>query len=101
MISCSESSVNNWWESDGLMKGVYQGLMNHNRNSQKIFGTNRGPNGNAQTMLYYDHTWFPRDTHSMDWIYWDLMVIILQINFHQVRSQTHHVQMIMRGTTVY
>ena len=34
-------------------------------------------------------------------IYWDLMAIIFQIYFHQVCSQAHHVQMIMRGTTVY
>ena len=25
MISSSESSVNNWWESDGPMVGIYQG----------------------------------------------------------------------------
>ena len=25
VISSSESSVNNWWESDGPMKGIYQG----------------------------------------------------------------------------
>ena len=25
MISSSESSVNNWWESDGSMKGINQG----------------------------------------------------------------------------
>ena len=31
------------------------------------------------------------------WIYWNLMVIIFQIYFHQA----HHVQMIMRGTTEY
>ena len=39
---------------------------NLNRNSQKIVGANRGPNGNAQTTLHYDRTWFPRDTHCMD-----------------------------------
>ena len=25
VMSSSESSVNNWWESDGPMKGIYQG----------------------------------------------------------------------------
>ena len=34
--------------------------------AQKIFGANRGPNGNAQTTLHYDRTWFPRGTHGMD-----------------------------------
>ena len=73
MISSSESSVN-WWESDGPMKGIYQGnefdvegppcnfifLCNHNRNSQKILGATRGTNDNAQTTLQYDCTWFLR-----------------------------------------
>ena len=63
------------------MKGIYQGnefdvegprckniilSCNHNRNSQKIVGTKRGPNGIAQFALHYDHTWFPRDTHCLD-----------------------------------
>ena len=26
MISSSENSVNNWWESDGPMKGIYQDI---------------------------------------------------------------------------
>ena len=68
MISSSGNSVNNWWESDGSMKGIYQQKIscNYNRNSKKIFATNRGPNGNAQTTLNYDCIWFPRDTHCKD-----------------------------------
>ena len=51
--------------------------------------------------LHYTMTAHSFQEIRIVWIYWDLMAIISQIYFHQVRSQAHHVQMIMRGTTVY
>ena len=92
MISSSENNVNNLWESDGSMKGIYQGnefdvecppcKKKRCRNSQKFFGTNRGPNGNTQTTLLYDCTWF--DTHCMDILGSDD-----QICFHLVLKVQH------------
>ena len=113
MISSSESNVNNWWESDGPMKGIYQGneFDVDAKKKKKVFReiiTETAKNSLVPTegqmvmpKLYYTMTAHGFQEILIVWIYWNLTVIIFQIYFHQVRSQAHHVQMIMRGTTVY
>ena len=64
--------------------------------AKKIFGANRGPNGNAQTTLLYDRTWF--DTHCMDILGSDDLFSPRAL---PIKSPARHVQMVMRGTTVY
>ena len=97
VISSSESSVNNWWESDCSMKGIYQGneFDVEGPPCKKIHAIitetvkkSLAPTEDQMVMpkLHYTMTAHGFQDILIVSIYWDLMVIIFQIYFHLVRS---------------
>ena len=101
MICSSESNVNNWWDSAGPMKGIYQGnefdvkgppckkkkkkkkkFFFHviHRTAKKYLVPTEGQM--VMPKLHYTMTVHSFQEILIVRIYWDLMGIIFQIYYH-------------------